>query len=69
MTKNAMLGRVVAGAGIIVLVAVGTLVVASILDIPTVHFSVETETCVRVIPDTAGTCDSMPTKYHHVWVQ
>lgn len=38
---------------------------------PDVHFSYATNECVKVInyTDEIFSCESLPTKFHHVWVQ
>lgn len=63
---------VVAGlVGAIVLV-VAVSYVDSVLDQPDVHFSVTTEQCVKVLNYAEGdlySCDDMPKRYNHVWVQ
>ena len=63
---------VVAGlVGAIVLV-VAVSYVDSVLDLPDVHFSVTTEQCVKVLNYAEGdlySCDDMPKRYNHVWVQ
>lgn len=40
------------------------------LDLPTVYESYSTQECVKVeTPDGPGSCERLPKKYHHVWVQ
>lgn len=42
------------------------------LSIPDVHVSYETNQCVRVLNYAEGdtySCENMPTKFNHVWVQ
>lgn len=63
---------VVAGVvgAIILVTALGG--VDSVLDLPDVHFSVTTEQCVKVLNYAEGdmySCDNMPERYNHVWVQ
>ena len=39
--------------------------------LPDVHMSFDTNTCVEVInyADTNYSCENMPSKFHHVWVE
>jgi hypothetical protein len=41
------------------------------LKMPDVHFSYSTDSCVKVInyTDEQFTCENLPTKFNHVWVQ
>ena len=41
------------------------------LKMPDVHFSYSTDSCVEVInyADTNYSCENMPSKFHHVWVE
>lgn len=42
------------------------------LSIPDVHFSYSTDTCVKVINYTDEdnySCENLPSKFNHVWVQ
>lgn len=53
-------------------VAAGVLVVLDqTLSMPDVHFSYATDECVRVInyADSQFSCENLPTKFNHVWVQ
>ena len=46
--------------------------VDSVLDQPDVHFSNSTGECVKVLNYAEGdlySCDDMPKRYNHVWVQ
>jgi len=46
--------------------------VESVLDQPDVHFSNSTGECVKVLNYAEGdlySCDDMPKRYNHVWVQ
>ncbi len=55
---------------IVMVVAVNSL--ESVLDQPDVHFSVTTERCIKVLNYVEGdiySCDNMPKRYNHVWVQ
>lgn len=52
--------------GLILLVLLATVMMT---DVPDVQFSIETEKCVKVIPESAGSCDDIPRRYNHVWVQ
>jgi hypothetical protein len=57
--------------GAIVLV-VAVSCVDSVLDQPDVHFSNSTGECVKVLNYAEGdlySCDNMPKRYNHVWVQ
>lgn len=59
---------------IVLLAVVGWGAVATVmnyLDLPTVETSWLNQECVRVIngDGSEGSCDVLPTKYHHVWVE
>ena len=44
-------------------------VTSNFLDIPLVHRSWSTKECVKVEPESAGTCDDLPKRYEIVWVK
>lgn len=37
------------------------------MSLPVVTYSFHTNKCVSVEPATAGSCQSLPNKYHHEW--
>ena len=44
----------------------------NMLSIPDVHFSYSTDECVKVLNYTEGdnySCENLPSKFNHVWVQ
>ena len=48
------------------------LVINSAAALPDVHFSYSTDECVEVVNYKEGhnyTCEDLPTKFYHVWVQ
>ena len=56
---------------IILLITLFWCIVYLILETPDVEFSWSTKQCVHVIygDGTTGTCDKMPSRYNHVWVE
>ena len=52
-----------------VLAAAFSAAVIYALSIPTVQVSNATHKCVKVVPDSAGTCENLPAKYERVWVK
>jgi hypothetical protein len=46
-------------------------VIFSTMTMPDVHMSYSQNTCVRVInyDNTDFSCDNMPVKYNHIWIQ
>jgi len=61
-------------AGLVGAIVLGVAVnyVDSVLDQPDVHFSNSTGECVKVLNYAEGdlySCDDMPKRYNHVWVQ
>lgn len=56
---------------IILLITLFWGIVYLILETPDVEFSWSTKQCVQVIygDGTIGTCDKMPSRYNHVWVE
>ena len=49
----------------------GMAAIVSTTDIPDVHFSYSTDKCVEVInyTDETYSCENLPAKFNHVWVQ
>ena len=56
--------------GFLILISLGIVINLS-AKTPDVHISHSTNECVKVINygDTNYTCDNLPSKYNHVWVQ
>lgn len=59
--------------GIVVIAALGfgLMAINDAMALPDVHFSYATQQCVEVInyADTNFSCENMPEKFYHVWVQ
>ena len=43
--------------------------VVRVLDLPIVYKSWSTQECVKVEPESAGTCEDLPDEYLTVWVR
>ena len=43
--------------------------VVRVLDLPLVYKSWSTQECVKVEPESAGTCEDLPDEYQNVWVR
>jgi hypothetical protein len=41
----------------------------TLVSMPIVYYSTGTEQCVKVDPETAGTCQELPERYLERWVQ
>ena len=56
--------------GFLILVSLGAILNIS-ANMPDVHVSHSTNECVKVINygNTNYTCDNLPSKYNHIWVQ
>lgn len=47
-----------------------SVILNKVTSMPVVHFSYESDECVEVrSPDKNHSCDNLPSRYHHVWVQ
>jgi hypothetical protein len=58
--------------GIFALAATGALALNSVLSIPDVMFSYSTDKCVKVINYVESdkySCENLPTKFNHIWVE
>jgi len=58
--------------GIFALAATGALALNSVLSIPDVMVSYSTDQCVKVInyvEDDKYSCENLPTKFNHIWVE
>lgn len=62
-----MMNDLLLGVLMMVLLVVGVVSIKNSLQLPTVEMSNSTGKCVRVIGE--GSCESLPVRYHHVWVK
>lgn len=62
----------IAGAAVMTALLTGTVVALdTVLAMPDVHVSYSTDECVKVVnyTDTNYSCENMPKRFNHVWVE
>ena len=66
MTRKTIANALVACLAVAISVGLAK-VLENFLSLPTVYESYSRQECVSVEP--AGSCDKLPAKFHHVWVE